>query len=121
MITLTDLASGQLQSLLQQKETPDHGLRIFVQGGGCAGWQYGMRYEDREREGDTIVEIQGVRLFVDSFSAGFLEGATIDYQDTPRGSGFRVNNPNAVAYCACGQSFRTEGEGGPDAEGICDL
>jgi iron-sulfur cluster assembly protein len=109
MITLTDLAAGQLRSLLQQKSLLEHGLRIFVHGGGCAGLQYGMAFENTKQEGDTVLEVKGVRLFVDRFSADYLEGACIDYEDTPMGSGFRVDNPNAIATCACGTSFRTEG------------
>ncbi len=114
MITLTDVAVSQLQNLLQQKDLPDHGLRIFVQGGGCAGLQYGMVYENSAREGDTTLEVKGVRLYVDSFSARFLEGVRIDYQETLTSTGFRVDNPNAIATCACGASFRTEGSGEVD-------
>jgi iron-sulfur cluster assembly accessory protein len=117
MITLTDLAASQLQNLLQQKELPGHGLRVFVQGGGCAGLQYGMAYEDEAREGDTVLEVKGVRLYVDSFSARLLDGARIDYQDTVMATGFRVDNPNATATCACGTSFRTEG--GREVEKTC--
>jgi len=118
MITLTDLAASQLQGLLQQKALPEQGLRIFVQGGGCAGLQYGMAYEGTSREGDVVVEVKGIRFFVDPFSAGYLEGACIDYQDTLLGTGFRVENPNAVATCACGTSFCTEGA--EEVEQTCD-
>ena len=110
MITLTDVAADRLNALLQQQNLPDHGLRICVQAGGCAGLQYGMSYESTAREEDTTVEVKGVRLFVDPFSARFLTGACIDYQDTLLGTGFRVDNPNAVASCACGISFRVKGE-----------
>jgi iron-sulfur cluster assembly accessory protein len=109
MLTLTDLAAHQLQFLLEQKDLPDHGLRVFVQGGGCAGMQYGMSYEDTTREGDTVLEDKGVRLYVDAFSVQFLDGACIDYTRTVTGAGFRVENPNAVGTCACGASFRTVG------------
>jgi iron-sulfur cluster assembly accessory protein len=109
MIELTDLAASQLQSLLREKTPPEGGLRVFVQGGGCAGLQYGMVLEDAAGEGDTVVESKGVRMFVDPFSAQCLEGACIDYQDGPAGAGFRVDNPNAAAACACGSSFCMEG------------
>jgi iron-sulfur cluster assembly protein len=109
MLTLTDLAAHQLQVLLLKKDLPEHGLRIFVHGGGCAGLQYGMAYENTGREGDIIVEAQGVRLYVDPFSARYLDGASIDYQQTVTGTGFRVENPNAAGTCACGVSFRTVG------------
>ena len=111
MITLTDPAAGQLQRLLQEKEPSEQGLRIFVHAGGCAGLQYGMAFETWAREDDTILESQGVRLYVDPFSASHLEGACIDYQDSPEGVGFRVENPNAAKTCACGLSFRTESSG----------
>ena len=111
MLELTDLAASKLQNMFLEQDLPEHGLRVFVQGGGCAGLQYGMAFENATREGDTVVEAKGVRLFVDPFSAQFLEGACIDYQDTLMRSGFRVDNPNATASCACGSSFRGEGEG----------
>jgi len=118
MITLTKAAANQLQHMLGQKDLPVRGLRIFVQGGGCAGLQYGMLYEDKTQEGDTVLEVEGVRLYIDSLSATYLEGACIDYQDTVLGAGFRVDNPNAVASCACGSSFRTES--GEPVERACD-
>jgi len=108
MISLTDLAANRLQTMLQHRSMPEQGLRIFVQGGGCAGMQYGMTFEDAARTEDVVVAIKGVRLFVDPVSARYLDGACIDYQDTLMGSGFRVDNPNATTACACGGSFRTE-------------
>jgi iron-sulfur cluster assembly protein len=119
MITLTELAASRLQTLLQEKDLPEHGLRVFVQGGGCAGLQYGMAFESTAREDDTVVETKGVRLFVDPFSARCLDGASIDYQDTAMGGGFRVDNPNARAVCACGTSFRTEGGGAVERACVC--
>jgi iron-sulfur cluster assembly protein len=118
MITLTDLAAGQLRNLLEQQGSSGHGLRVLVQGGGCAGLQYGLLYENTARENDTVVEVKGVRIFVDPFSAIYVEGACIDYQDTLMGTGFRVDNPNAIASCACGSSFRTEGS--KEVESACE-
>ena len=118
MITLTDLAASQLRELLEREDRASHGLRIFIQGGGCAGLQYSMAYEKTSREDDSVLEVKGVRLLVDPFSAGYLEGACIDYQDSPAGTGFRVDNPNAVASCACGISFRVEGSG--EIETACE-
>ena len=89
MITLTAPAAGQLQRLLREKGPPGQGLRVFVHAGGCAGLQYGMAFEAQARENDTILESQGVRLYPDPFSATYLEGASIDYQDSPEGVGFR--------------------------------
>lgn len=117
MITLTDLAASRLQTMLQRADPLEPGLRVFVHGGGCAGLQYGMSYESTGREDDTVVEVKGIRLFVDPYSALYLEGACIDYQDVGQGSGFRVDNPNATATCACGASFRTAGS--EEAEKTC--
>lgn len=111
MITLTGPAAAQLRRLLQEKEPSGQGLRIFVHTGGCAGLQYGMAFETQVRENDTILESRGVRIYVDPFSAAYLEGACIDYQDSPAGVGFRVENPNAATTCACGLSFRVESGG----------
>lgn len=118
MITLTEVAAKQLRNMLDQRDLPDHGLRIFVQGGGCAGLQYGLIYENTAQEGDEVLEIEGVRLYVDALSAVYLEGACIDYRDSALGTGFRVDNPNAVASCACGSSFRTES--GEPVQKSCD-
>ena len=108
MITLTDAAADRLQHLLEE-QTPDMGLRVFVQGGGCAGLQYGMTFENSNQKDDAVLDLKGVRVFVDPFSAQYLEGASINYLDSLAGSRFRVDNPNAVASCACGSSFRTDG------------
>jgi iron-sulfur cluster assembly protein len=118
VITLTDVAAEQMRNLFVGEERAGQGLRVFVQGGGCAGLQYGMLYENEAREDDLVVEAKGVRLFIDPFSATYLVGASIDYQDTLRGTGFRVDNPNAVASCACGSSFRTEGD--TEVERTCE-
>jgi iron-sulfur cluster assembly protein len=107
MIALTDVAADRLKDLIEEQGTSDLGLRVFVQGGGCAGLQYGMIYENEDREDDEVFAVKGVRLFVDPFSAPYLKGASIDYQDAGTGTGFRVDNPNAVGSCACGSSFRT--------------
>jgi iron-sulfur cluster assembly protein len=108
MITLTDEAAEQLQSLCEERNLEGHGLRLFVEGGGCAGLQYGMYFDSARREGDTVLEAKGIAVYVDDFSVRYLEGASIDYRDSPSGGGFRVDNPNAVATCACGSSFRVE-------------
>jgi iron-sulfur cluster assembly protein len=109
MIELTDRAANQLQWMLEQKKIPDHGLRVFVQGGGCAGLQYGMAFEAEPRAEDRVLQVGRVRLFVDPFSALYLDGVCLDYQETATGGGFRVDNPHAAAVCACGSSFRVEG------------
>jgi iron-sulfur cluster assembly protein len=117
MITVTDSAVKQLQALMQEKEAePGMGLRIFVESGGCAGMQYGMTL-DATKEGDEIIERDGVRVIVDAESAGYLQGSVIDYADGLAGAGFKINNPNATRSCGCGTSFEpaTGAEAGEQA------
>jgi iron-sulfur cluster assembly protein len=105
MITLTDSAVRQLQTLVSpDEESSTKGLRIFVENGGCAGMQYGMTL-DAPRDDDAVFERDGVRVVVDPESAPFLAGATVDYCDDLAGAGFRIRNPNAVRSCGCGTSF----------------
>jgi len=108
LLNITSMAAGKLQKLLTEKSIPTYGLRVFVAGGGCSGMQYGMAFEQDARDFDTIVEANGVKLFVDPTSAQYLADATIDYVDNLMGGGFRIENPNAVATCGCGHSFRTQ-------------
>ena len=105
MITVTDIAVKQLQSLLA--ETPDSegkGLRIFVEAGGCAGMQYGMML-DHPKDGDETFIRDGVSIHIDAFSLKYLKGSTIDFSDELTGAGFRILNPNATRSCGCGSSF----------------
>ncbi len=108
VVTLTPMAAEKLQTILAEKNLPGYGLRVFVAGGGCSGFQYGMAFENSTEEGDSVFESNGVRVYVDSASAMYLEGATVDYVDSLMGGGFRVENPNAVSTCSCGQSFSAE-------------
>ena|SRR5947209_8682348 len=112
MISLTDQANMQLKNLMQEQGLDDLGLRVFVAPGGCSGFQYGMRFEDTEMEGDSIEALGGIKLYVDEFSAQYLEGAEIDYVNELMGGGFTVHNPNAITGCACGQSFTSANGGG---------
>jgi iron-sulfur cluster assembly accessory protein len=116
---LTEGAVAKLQAMLQDESWVGHGLRLFVHGGGCAGLQYGMAFEPEPRQEDTVLEVRSIRLFVDPFSTRYLEGIRIDFDEALLGGGFRIENPNAVARCACGISFRTEGD--EDVEKTCDL
>lgn len=118
-ITLTSVAAAKVRALLAERNLPNHGLRVFVSGGGCSGMQYGMAIEGQPREFDTVVEDGGVKVIVDPTSMMYLEGATIDYVDNLMGGGFRIDNPNAVASCGCGHSFRTSGSPAPAASGGC--
>ena len=104
MITVTEAAARQLQTLIAEKNAPEKGLRVFVEKGGCAGLQYGMTL-DEPGLGDEIIEQAGVRVIVDPESASFLRGSTLDYADDLAGAGFRLNNPNAARSCGCGTSF----------------
>ncbi|HUN23608.1 MAG TPA: iron-sulfur cluster insertion protein ErpA [Anaerolineales bacterium] len=118
-IILTAGAANKIRTLLQERNLPNHGLRVFVSGGGCSGMQYGMALEAAEREFDAVLSVDGVKLFVDPTSMMYLEGATIDYVENLMGGGFRIDNPNAVSSCGCGHSFRTaqQGESEEQSEG----
>lgn len=111
MLTVTDSAIQQLQVLVRGQDDATKGLRIFIEKGGCAGMQYGMSL-DHAQEGDQLFERGGVKVIVDPESAGYLEGATVDYSDDLAGAGFRIKNPNAVRSCGCGTSFETAESGG---------
>ncbi len=110
-ITMTTAAADKVRELLKQENDESLGLRIFVAGGGCSGLQYGMTL-DEEQEGDTIVAMEGFRVFVDEMSLGYIVGSEVDYVDSLMGAGFTVNNPNAVSSCGCGHSFKTASGGG---------
>ena len=105
MISVTENAVRQLQSLLSQRSEDSHkGLRVHVAKGGCSGLHYEMTLDAR-KNGDSIVERDGVKFFIDSESAPFLRGATLDFSDGLTGTGFRIVNPNASRTCGCGSSF----------------
>lgn len=111
-INVTDAALGVVRKLLVEKNVPDYGLRVFVAGGGCSGLQYGMALEAEARPYDNVIERDGVKVFVDPTSMMYLANATIDYEDSIMGGGFKIDNPNAVSTCGCGTSFKTEGGAG---------
>ena len=104
-VSLSGDALSQLKSLLEKEGNPELALRVFVSGGGCSGLQYGMAFDDNVRQGDELVEQEGVRVVIDDFSAPYLRGSEIDYVDSLMGVGFTVHNPNAVRSCSCGHSF----------------
>ena len=106
VLLVTPAAITVIKTLLEQRQIPNHALRVFVSGGGCSGMQYGMAFEEGARDFDRIVDADGVRLIVDPTSLMYLQGATIDYVDSLMGGGFRIENPNAVSTCGCGHSFR---------------
>lgn len=120
VMSVTSAAVQVIRTLLEQRQIPNHALRVFVSGGGCSGMQYGMAFEESARDFDKVVTVDGVRLIVDPTSLMYLQGATIDYVDSLMGGGFRIENPNAVSSCGCGHSFRTSSEGEPsDGCGSC--
>ena len=107
MVTLTDTAATKVKELMNgQADSPEAGLRVAVRGGGCSGFQYALAF-DEQREGDQIFEHSEIRLLVDSESLPFVDGSEVDYVESLQGAGFAVNNPNVVASCGCGQSFKT--------------
>jgi iron-sulfur cluster assembly accessory protein len=117
VLTVTPTAAGVIRNLLEQRQIPNHALRVFVSGGGCSGMQYGMAFEEGPKDFDRVVETDGVRLIVDPTSLMYLEGAVIDFVDSLMGGGFRIDNPNAVSSCGCGHSFRTANGSGEGAAG----
>lgn len=117
-INLTDSAVATVRNLLEQKNVPDHGLRVFVSGGGCSGMQYGMALEAEPRPYDNVIEKEGIKIFVDPTSMMYLGNATIDYEDSIMGGGFKIDNPNAASSCGCGTSFKAKnGPAGAQAAG----
>lgn len=105
MITITSVAAEHLNEIMQE-EHGAIGLRVFVQGGGCSGFQYGMELmHGTPEETDTQYESENIKLFVDPISLSYLRGATIDYESSLVGGAFRVVNPNASSTCGCGSSF----------------
>ena len=106
-VNVTDAAAGKIQDLLAEEQKNDAGLRVFVQGGGCSGFQYGLMLEDGpgDADSDRIFQSNGVTLFVDPISVRYLAGAEVDFVDNLTGGGFTIRNPNAKTTCGCGQSF----------------
>lgn len=119
-IILTDSAAARVRALLDERNLQGHALRVFVGGGGCSGLQYGMALEGQPRETDLRYEFDGVNVVVDPQSINYLYGSTIDYVDDLMGGGFKIDNPNAVASCGCGHSFRTADQGAAPASAGAD-
>ena len=98
-------AVTRVRQLLASKDNPDVMLRVYIQGGGCSGFQYGFQFDEDAQEDDISIEQDGIRILVDMLSLQYLGGAEIDYKDDIMGSRFLVNNPNASTTCGCGSSF----------------
>ena len=105
LINVTESAASKIRELLSEEGKTESGLRVFVQGGGCSGFQYGLMIEESGGVGDQQFESNGVRLFVDPVSVSYLRGAEVDFVDTITGGGFTIKNPNATSTCGCGSSF----------------
>jgi iron-sulfur cluster assembly protein len=111
MIEITDKGAEKVHEFLasQQADAAVAGLRVGVRGGGCSGFQYQLAF-DEQRDSDIVFESHGLKLLVDGESLQFVRGSTIDYEESLQGAGFKVNNPNVVAACGCGSSFRVAEE-----------
>ena len=111
MVTFTDKGAQKVREFLgaQDADVSLAGLRVGVRGGGCSGFQYQLAF-DEQREGDSVFEEQGIRLLVDRDSLPYVKGSVIDFVDGLQGAGFKVENPNVIAACGCGSSFRVAEE-----------
>ncbi len=118
-ITITSSAANAVKDLLEQRSLEGYALRVFVSGGGCSGYQYGMALEENIRDTDHVFEQQAIKVVVDEVSINYLDGSTVDYVDEVMGSGFKIENPNAVVGCGCGDSSQTQEESFPTNSGGC--
>lgn len=111
MISITDKGAEKVREFLaaQEADLSLAGLRVGVRGGGCSGFQYQLAF-DEQRQGDEVFEDHGLKLLVDGPSLPYVRGSVIDYEESLQGAGFKVNNPNVVAACGCGSSFRVAEE-----------
>ncbi len=103
----SDSAAFKVKNLLLEESNPNLNLRIFIQGGGCSGFQYGFTFDESINEDDTVLDRDGVKLLIDPMSIQYLLGAEIDYKEDLEGAQFVIRNPNAVTTCGCGSSFST--------------
>ena len=109
MINVSETAASKISELLVEEQKAGGALRVFVQGGGCSGFQYGLMIEaNGQGSGDQVFESHGIKLFVDPISIQYLKNAEVDFVDTITGGGFTIKNPNATSTCGCGSSFSTD-------------
>lgn len=104
-VNITDEAYAKIKDIMLETETGDVALRVFVQGGGCSGMQYGFTFDEEQNEDDFQFEKNGIKVLIDSMSISYLTGATINYKEDLMGSSFVIDNPNAQTTCGCGSSF----------------
>ncbi len=105
MIVITEQAGAKLKEVMENENKAGYGLRIYVEGGGCSGFQYGMAFEEKPNEEDDVISMHGIDVFIDPYSVPMLTGTEVDYKDDLQDSGFSMKNPNAKTTCGCGQSF----------------
>ena len=108
MIKITDNAVAKIKDIIAEENNPAIKLRVFVQGGGCSGMQYGFTHDEETAEDDWDLDFDGVKVLVDSASGQYLQGAVVDYKDDIMGATFSISNPNAQTTCGCGSSFSPE-------------
>jgi iron-sulfur cluster assembly protein len=111
-ISLTQSAAEAVRDVITKKNLQGYALRLYISGGGCSGYQYGLALDNNIRAEDSVIETDGIKLIVDEVSIKYLQGATVDYVEGLTNSGFKINNPNAVSSCSCGQSFNSESSEG---------
>jgi len=109
LVSVTEAAAKKVVELRAREGREEARLRLFVKSGGCSGYSYGLAFDDKVNDGDKVEDHAGVPVVIDQFSQQHVAGAEIDYVDSLMGSGFAINNPNAVSSCACGSSFNTDG------------
>ncbi len=120
LIGLTERAAEKIRELQADEPAGDAGvLRVAVQGGGCSGFEYALGFDRGPQEGDHELEMHGVKVVVDPFSAPYLQGASIDFLDGLQESGFKIDNPNVSSACGCGHSFQVDEDTPPEAVGGC--
>jgi iron-sulfur cluster assembly protein/iron-sulfur cluster insertion protein len=104
MITLTSRAADRIRAMQKESQVEGKPLRVFVESGGCSGFQYGMSFEEAKKD-DSAFESEGVRIVIDASSLAYMNGSRIDFDDGLQGKGFEIQNPNAQSTCGCGKSF----------------
>ena len=118
MVTVTEKAASKIKELMAEEQEGDVSvLRVAIQGGGCSGFQYALGFDRGPQDGDNEIEMHGVRVVIDPFSAPYLTGSEIDFVDALMGAGFAINNPNVTAACGCGSSFQAKDEA-PEGEAV---
>ena len=104
-MNITESAAARVHNLIKQKSDPNLKLRVYIQGGGCSGFQYGFQFDKEQNEDDMVIDQKGVTMLIDSASFQYLMGAEVEFKDDLLGSRFTINNPNATTTCGCGASF----------------